>query len=316
MKIHSAHYQRLTIDKQQFLRNIELLKQTATQPLHVVVKGNAYGHDLLTASSLFVEAGIERLITYHLSDALMLRKKYPDLSLLLIGPIELGDIAVCRAQNIEITVWDLPFLTTIRKVVQTQSSEWPSLRIHIEIETGMYRTGIVPADIFSLENEVFESVHYEIAGFCTHLSGADEPENIGRVQEQIEIFSSFRNEMMRRIQREFEWHGPNSAALALDTTQVFTHCRVGLLAYGFFPLPTHGNYGLPLQRSPNPVSNGIQMSQESTEFLQTSLPATEKRIKPFRPLPLSWYRRATETDSPVPCRIGGRSRFNLSTSGL
>jgi alanine racemase len=235
MKIHSAHYQRLTIDKQQFLRNIELLKQTATQPLHVVVKGNAYGHDLLTASSLFVEAGIERLITYHLSDALMLRKKYPDLSLLLIGPIELGDIAVCRAQNIEITVWDLPFLTTIRKVVQTQSSEWPSLRIHIEIETGMYRTGIVPADIFSLENEVFESVHYEIAGFCTHLSGADEPENIGRVQEQIEIFSSFRNEMMRRIQREFEWHGPNSAALALDTTQVFTHCRVGLLAYGFFP---------------------------------------------------------------------------------
>lgn len=235
MNMHSDYYQRLTINKQQFLRNIELLKEQAAQPLHVVVKGNAYGHDLLTASALFVEAGIERLIMYHLSDALILRKKYPELSLLLIGPIEVGDIAICRAQRIEITLWDFPFLASLRKVTEEQSSEWPPLRVHIEVETGMYRSGILPADILSSQNEMFESAHCEIVGFCTHLSGADEADNIERVQKQIQEFSVFRKELLGRVPKIFEWHGPNSAALALDTAKVFTHSRVGILAYGFFP---------------------------------------------------------------------------------
>lgn len=238
MKYHDPYYQNLTINEQVFLQNVQTLKAFYQKPLGVVVKGHAYGHDLLTGSKLFVKAGISRLICYHLSDAVTLRKKYNNISILLIGPVSKDEIAVCSQYTIELTIWNLSFWKQIQEKVKEKESGRYKLSLHFEIETGMYRTGIEPDEMKLHLRDIVRQKEIQLVGFCTHLSGADEPENIDRVRGQINVFRNFKSDLQKSQlanKKDLEWHGPNSAGLLLDDADVFTNARTGILAYGFFP---------------------------------------------------------------------------------
>lgn len=237
MNMHASYYQSILINEVIFLQNVQILKDYYQKPLGVVVKGGAYGHGLLTASRLFVKAGIQRLICYHLSDAHCLREAFPNISILLIGPIEMRNVEACRRNHIEITIWDFSFLEKVQQHAKKAPADIPNLKIHIELETGMNRTGIEPNCIYSNVNCIFTTDRIEVIGFCTHISGADEKSNLDRVKSQIENFGSFKatiEKLRPKTSQNLEWHGPNSAAL-ISRPKVFTHARVGILAYGFFP---------------------------------------------------------------------------------
>ncbi|NBB88582.1 MAG: alanine racemase [Bacteroidetes bacterium] len=237
MNMHASYYQSILINEVVFLQNVQILKDYYQKPLGVVVKGGAYGHGLLTASRLFVKAGIQRLICYHLSDAQGLREAFPNISILLIGPIEMSDVEACRRNNIEITIWDYSFLEKVQQYAEKAPIDIPNLKIHIELETGMNRTGIKPNCIYSNLNRIFSKNRTDVIGFSTHISGADEKDNLDRVKKQIKNFGSFKvtiEKLRPRTFQDLEWHGPNSAALILRP-KVFTHARLGILAYGFFP---------------------------------------------------------------------------------
>ncbi|GEM_PF-926677 len=240
MKHHASYYQSLIINEKIFLQNIRTLQVYYKKPLGVVVKGHAYGHDLLTAAKLFVKAGVGRLICYHLSDAITLRKQHNQLSILLIGPISRKNIEQCKEYNIELTIWELSFWESIQKVIPRIESSGEPLKLHFEIETGMHRTGIPPDEIKQKIGDLFRHPQIQCLGFCTHLSGADESDNIDRVHSQIQVFRNFRAEIEKehpQIKGKLEWHGPNSAGLMIEHADVFTSARTGILAYGFFPSP-------------------------------------------------------------------------------
>ena len=235
---HSEYYQQLIIHEKIFLNNLRILQEYYQKPLGVVVKGNAYGHGLLETARLFVKAGIARLICYHLADAVTLRAHYPELSLLLIGPITLEEVEICRKQRIELTIWDLSFYKAVLNRASQRSPEERKISVHIEIETGMHRTGIQMVGLLTEAKELIADERINLLGFSTHLSGADEEENVDRVYEQIQNFKIFKRkwqEMQSFQNREWQWHGPNSAGLLVETADIFTHARVGILAYGFFP---------------------------------------------------------------------------------
>lgn len=237
MNIHASHYQSIIINEGVFLQNVRILKDFYQNPIGVVVKGGAYGHGLLTASRLFVKAGIQRLICYHLSDALCLREAFPNISLLLIGPIEISDVEACKRENIEVTIWDFSFLEKIEQSESKNPHDTHTLKIHIELETGMNRTGIEIDCLYPKLDSIFSENRTKVIGFCTHISGADEEENLDRVENQLENFGNFKayiEKLYPVASKNLEWHGPNSAAL-LSKPKVFTHARLGLLAYGFFP---------------------------------------------------------------------------------
>src|SRR6056297_1554869 len=238
MTLHAQYYQSLAIHEQRFLKNINTLQLYFRKPLGVVVKGNAYGHGLMEASQLFIKAGVKRLICYHLTDALTLREKYSEISILLIGPVEIGDLKNCAQKRIELTIWSLSFLRTLLEYWDNSGANHPKLSVHLEMETGMYRTGIVPEEFWKEGKGVFDHAGVQIIGFSTHLSGADEKENMERVKKQLHEFRSFQDQVRNVLPRrasDLEWHGPNSAGLMLDSLDFFTHSRIGLLAYGFFP---------------------------------------------------------------------------------
>ena len=51
------------------------------------------------------------------------------------------------------------------------------LSVHLKIDTGMHRVGCDPADALALAARIDASAELDLAGVCTHLAVADEPDN-------------------------------------------------------------------------------------------------------------------------------------------
>lgn len=225
-------YQWLEIDKQQFIHNVKILQTHVHPEIAAVVKGNAYGHDLMTAVELFKEAGIKRFCTYHPHHALALKKKYPEDQVIAMGPVRMDRIAEMVAAGVELYVWDLPFVDHLI----SESKQWSSeAQIHLEAETGMNRTGLPLKKIPALIEKIEKAPHLKLKGICTHFSGADEQDNLDRVHDQLEKWNELKKLVSGYIDRELDWHGANSSASLIMPEDTFTFARLGLLLYGFFP---------------------------------------------------------------------------------
>lgn len=225
-------YQWLEIDKRQFIKNVKILQTHIHPEIAAVVKGNAYGHDLMTAVELFKEAGIKRFCTYHPHHALTLKMKYPEYQVIAMGPVRMDQVGEMVEAGVELYVWDLPFMDHLL----SESKHWSSVaQIHLEAETGMYRTGLPLKKIPALLEKIEKAPKLEIKGICTHFSGADEKDNLDRVQDQFEKWRELKETVKTYINREIEWHGANSSAGIMLPEDSFTFARLGLLLYGFFP---------------------------------------------------------------------------------
>jgi alanine racemase len=109
-------------------------------------------------------------------------------------------------------------------------------KIHLELETGMNRTGFQKEDIPKLFSFLKENQsHIELAGLCTHLAGAESIANHYRVTKQIRLFNQW--------VKKFRQHGFNPglvhAACSAGTIN-FPHARydmvrVGILQFGLWP---------------------------------------------------------------------------------
>src|SRR5690606_8362296 len=68
--------------------------------------------------------------------------------------------------------------------------------VHIEVETGMNRTGFLIKEIPSVLNIIKEHhQHIKLQGVCTHLAGAESITNYKRIKEQISRFKALQNKI-------------------------------------------------------------------------------------------------------------------------
>ena len=62
-------------------------------------------------------------------------------------------------------------------------------KIHIELETGMNRTGFPIRNVKNLFNELYKNRdHIIVSGVCSHLAGAESIANYKRIKDQYEKF--------------------------------------------------------------------------------------------------------------------------------
>ena len=108
--------------------------------------------------------------------------------------------------------------------------------IHIEVETGMNRTGFEEEnlpELFQLLHQNNE--HLQIEGLSTHYAGAESISNYLRVEQQIkkykELYTLFCNKGLKPCLR----HTACSAAAINYPETTFDMVRIGIMLYGFWP---------------------------------------------------------------------------------
>lgn len=127
-------------------------------------------------------------------------------------------------------------LYRLNKVIEVSRKINKPAKIHIELETGLHRTGFTEDQLDGVVALLKKHAKYlEIEGLCSHLAGAESIVNHTRINDQIVTFKDlcnwFKNEGIEPRYR----HLACSAGVLNYPESIMDMVRVGTSNYGFWP---------------------------------------------------------------------------------
>lgn len=202
-----------------------------------VVKGNAYGHGIANYVPLAYTCGVRHFSVFSAQEAFAVTQALHnlDFTLMIMGHLDNEELAWAIENKIEFYVFEEDRLDA---AIATAQKIGQKARIHIELETGMNRTGFDARVVTKIFGKIAENLDYiDVKGICTHLAGAESITNYKRVKDQI---ASFKRQQIKL--NVLEWldakrHIASSAAAMRYPATQLGLVRIGILQFGFFPTP-------------------------------------------------------------------------------
>lgn len=214
----------------QNVRNIKKLIGEKKE-LMAVVKGNAYGHDILEVSSVVLRNGASKLAVARLEEGIFLRKAGIDAPVLILGLTLKKQAKMLVSYSITPTVSEYGM---VEKLSESAIKEDKVVKVHLKVDTGMGRIGIFSYDILRFIKKIRDLKNVEIEGIFTHFSVADEKDKT-YTEEQFKIFMEVLTVLEKEGIRIPIKHVGNSATL-LDLPHMWLDLvRPGISIYGLYP---------------------------------------------------------------------------------
>lgn len=220
------------INKNNLLHNLEQIRNLVGEKIKImgVVKANAYGHGLTEVAGVISDK-VDWLGVDSLSEALKLRQVAIKKPILVLGYTELKDLKEAVKNNISLTVYNKETIEKLGKIPIHNPNLNP--KIHIKIETGTARQGV-------LENEILEFIKFvkqypsiEIQGISTHYANIEDTTDSSFAKAQLEIFSRAA-EILKKEGVTPLRHTACSAATILFPETHFDMVRLGISMYGLW----------------------------------------------------------------------------------
>lgn len=229
------HNSLITLNENAVENNIAFLKKKLGGKVKIsaVVKANAYGHGIEQVVPLFEKNGIEHYSVFYYSEAI---RVFDSLSkpaaIVVMGWLCEESIRGAIARGIEFFVFNIERLNLAIKYAKELDLK---AKIHLEAETGMNRSGLNVDELKKAVTIIKENVEcIEIAGFCTHLAGAESVSNHVRIQSQLKKYKKMlatleANDLFPKYN-----HVANSAAAFVYPKVRMDLVRIGIMLYGFW----------------------------------------------------------------------------------
>ena len=204
--------------------------------LSSVVKGNAYGHGIEEFVTMAHKNGVSHFSVFDVAEAQLVKKQLPKKVTILIMGFISDELMEWVIQNeIEFFVFDKKRLELAIKISRKLNKE---AIVHIEVETGMNRTGFVQNELNSLISLLKkEENHIEFKGLCTHFAGAESMSNYFRVKQQIERFEKiYAYFCVKNLVPKIKHSACSAASIMFPETRM-DMVRIGIMQYGLWPSP-------------------------------------------------------------------------------
>ena len=199
------HRSEITIDLGAVRRNVRRLRSVLGRAqLWAVVKADGYGHGAVDVAGAALGEGALALCVATVAEALPLRREFPGVRILVLGPSTDRDVAQARDADLDLAVFDEPIPEGVR--------------VHLKLDTGMGRWGLseLPAPPVN------------VVGLMSHLATADSDPGFARAQiERFEAATGGYANVIRHI--------ANSAAALRIPESHFDAARCGVALYGMSP---------------------------------------------------------------------------------
>ena len=214
-------------------QNFKSIKSQTTADVLAVVKADAYGHGLIPVSKALEDAGVDWFGTALLEEAINLRKAG------ILKPIiswltPLGE-DFKSAIDLDIDL-GIPSIDLLNEVIKAASLTGKAARIHLEIDTGMSRGGVL-SEWDQLIKSVLVGVNLKqlkVIGIWSHFARADEPDELMN-QEQLSLFEEKVNQAKAAGLDVQFIHIANSAALFTNKSSHKNIIRSGIALFGLSP---------------------------------------------------------------------------------
>jgi alanine racemase len=226
----------IEISKSNLRDNIRVLKRIIGPGVEFcsVVKANAYGHGLAEFVPLAEQCGVRSFGVFSAEEAASLVAcRTTDSDVMIMGALDKADIGWAVENGLCFWVFDLGRLEAAEKAAARCGRP---ARVHLELETGMYRLGLTPrAFAAALRHIARRPELLVLEGICSHLAGAESSANNHRISSQIQTFQEITDPIDARELGGFKRHLCGSAAGLLFPAARGDSVRFGIAQYGFWP---------------------------------------------------------------------------------
>ena len=220
------------VDLDAYRANLRAIRQWVGPQVQVfaVVKANAYGHGLVPLAQAALQAGATRLVVHRLEEGLALRAAGITAPILLLGYVPLAAAAQVARHDLIPTVITLEF---VRALAAHASPARPH-PVHINVDTGMGRYGLLPPEVVDFLRAVGEIPGVQVEGLYTHFATADEADTT-YLRHQWRVFQDVLAAVDAAGLMPPIRHACNSAATFALPEAHLDAVRPGIATYGLRP---------------------------------------------------------------------------------
>ena len=216
----------------QNLQNLKIILGSSTG-IMTVIKADAYGHGALASASAAVESGIDYLGAGVIEEGIELRKNGIENPILILGSIFPDEVADLVQHNLSTILCTSHLAEVLSREAKKQGKV---INIHIKVDTGMNRLGVLPENLLSLTDKICKLPNLKIEALSTHFSSADD-EDLSITNNQIELFRKVLAQLKKKGIVPPLTHQANTSALFRFPESHSKMVRPGLILYGALPSP-------------------------------------------------------------------------------
>jgi alanine racemase len=226
------------IDLDALKHNIgEVRRQIGNRRLLFAIKADAYGHglrEIAAASHRLVDAfgvaSVEEGVSCR-------RAGVTETPVLILSPTPEKAIPELFEHNLTPTITEFNFARALNLEAQRRSAK---ITVHVEVDTGMGRTGVDLDQALSFISEIATLPGLHLAGVFTHFPAADSDINFTR--QQVASYNRLVDQLAAQGIKGFLRHAANSAGCLNIPEAHLDMVRPGLMLYGIMPLSYHFGY--------------------------------------------------------------------------
>jgi len=264
------HTSTIQLSRSALKRNLGFIRRWIGRGVRLssVIKGNAYGHGIEPFVELAEDLGVRHFAVFDAHEASrVLASRTRGSGVMIMGMIDDHDLGWAIANDIEVYVFDPGRLEA---AIATAGRVGRPARIHLEVETGLHRTGFEPDQLdTAIETIRRHSDDVVLEGLCTHLAGAESISNYYRIHDQIERFTQATAQLAAAGLKPQRRHVACSAAALAYPSTILDMVRIGILQYGFWPTQeTRIYYHNQTGKMDNPLRQVIRWSSSIMSLKQ------------------------------------------------
>lgn len=222
----------LEVDLDALAHNLRLLRGLADGArLAPVVKADGYGHGIEAVSRTLERAGASALCVATLDEVILVRAAGVRIPVLLLYPAPAGSAAELRRLGVEPPVSTLGGIADLAADAHADAAD-PGLRVHLEIETGLTRMGVLPEEAGEAARRITAADGLRLAGIWSHIADPGDPE---RVAAQVAALERAVAAVEAATGSRPERHLAASGGLLAGGVPPLELVRPGIALYGVLP---------------------------------------------------------------------------------
>jgi alanine racemase len=219
----------IEVDLDAIRANADIVRSVLQPGTHLmaVVKANAYGHGAVRVARAALDGGASWLGVALPQEAEALRASEIAAPVLVLGPADHDEIARGARSGVSFSVFSQESLAAIQRAAGHCAE---SVLAHLEIDTGMGRTGFAPDDAVEIASRIGAEPRIVLEGIFTHFATADTGPAFAR--RQLGLFLEVASALEAAGYRGMLRHAANSAAVFALPDSHLDMVRVGIALYG------------------------------------------------------------------------------------
>lgn len=221
-----AYETTLTIDLKKLEHNYNYLKSLLNTNTEIiaVVKAFAYGHGDIKICKKLESIGVKTFWVADFEEGVNLRKNNISSNIIVANP---GNKSIEH-----IIKYKLDIVIHNHHLLNYYINSNKKINAHIKFNTGMNRYGFDYKEIEDIAKKIKENSFLNIKSICSHLSSADDVNNIKFNLNQINNFKKVSSKFERLVKKKINKHLLNSHGVLNFSEYQFNQVRIGIGLYG------------------------------------------------------------------------------------